>query len=320
MSKLEDRFEAEFGATKASSSAHAQPSSSDYADSSSMFDEMMKARATVRAFMEEKLPKPAHTRIFSVSNQKGGVGKTTTTVNIAAALAKGGLNVLVIDADPQGNASTALGVRPSAGSPSIYHALNGTLPLNQVVYPVPEMENLWIVPSTIDLAMAEVELVMSERREYRLRKALTDFFNDPSFVEFDLDYVFIDSPPSLGMLTLNALVAANEVMIPIQAEYYALEGLTQLMATITSVKQAFNPDLHISTILLTMFDKRTNLANDVAADVEQYFPNELLEARIPRNVRISEAPSFGQTVIQYDPKSSGSAAYMSAAKEIALHA
>lgn len=318
MSKLEDRFEAEFGAAKASPPIPENLSSSDYDDSSLMFDEMMKARATVHAFMEEKLPKPAHTRIFSVSNQKGGVGKTTTTVNIAAALAKGGLNVLVIDADPQANASTALGVRPSSGSPSVYHALKAKMPLTKLIYPVPEIENLWIVPSTIDLALAEVELVTSERREYRLRKAIKDFFKDPAFAEFDIDYIFIDSPPSLGMLTLNALVAANEVMIPIQAEYYALEGLTQLMKTITSVRQVFNPDLRISTILLTMFDKRTNLANDVAVDVEQYFPNELLEARIPRNVRISEAPSFGQTVIQYDPKSSGSAAYMSAAKEIAL--
>lgn len=312
MGELKDRFEAEFGIPETE-----QVHSSNDTAPVSVFDQMMQARQARHNFFKEPLPHPASTRIFAVSNQKGGVGKTTTAVNIAAALAQGGLSVLVIDADPQGNASTALGVKPPAGDPSIYHVLKGERSLHEVIYSSPDIDNLYVAPATIDLAMTEIELVTSSDREYHLRKALDEFLSSELGRSMNLDYVFIDSPPSLGMLTLNALVAAREVLIPIQTEYYALEGLTQLMRTISSVQQAFNPELTISTILLTMFDKRTNLANDVAADVREYFPNELLENSIPRNVRISEAPSFGQTIMSYDPRSTGAAAYYSAAKEIA---
>ncbi|MCI6574092.1 MAG: AAA family ATPase [Actinomycetaceae bacterium] len=275
-------------------------------------------------FFAQPLPHPTTPRVMAVSNQKGGVGKTTTAVNIAAALAAGGLRVLVIDADPQGNASTALGGKPLSGEPSMYHVLTGAMGLADIVAPVPDVDNLWVAPATMDLSLAEIELVNSDRREYRLRDALRQYLTrsperaDENAIYFD--YVFIDSPPSLGMLTMNALVAAHEVMIPIQAEYYALEGLTQLMSTIATIRESYNEQLQISTIILTMFDKRTNLANDVAADVHSYFPHELLETRIPRNVRISEAPSFGQTVISYDSRSAGAAAYFSAAKELALRA
>ncbi|WFM84241.1 ParA family protein [Arcanobacterium canis] len=265
---------------------------------------------------DAKFKSPERTRVFTVANQKGGVGKTTSAVNVAGALAKGGLNILVIDADPQGNASTALGVEHTSGTPSVYEVMTGELPLVEAVAPSPDFDSLFVVPSTIDLSSAEIELVGGERREYRLRDAL-----DSALITFaergvELDYVIIDCPPSLGLLTLNALVAAHEILIPIQTEYYALEGLTQLMKSIESVRTALNPDVAISTILLTMFDKRTNLAQDVAREVRSYFPKETLSVEIPRNIRISEAPSFHQTVITYDPRSSGAIAYTAAAFEI----
>ncbi|MCI5826539.1 MAG: AAA family ATPase [Arcanobacterium sp.] len=333
MTGLRDRIVAEFG----SGDAHAENTSvqetrhvstelendvnnqlPDSGDDSSMFAQMMRDAKSRADFFASPLPKPAASRIVAVSNQKGGVGKTTTAVNIAAALAAGGLQVLVIDADPQGNASTALGGKPAGGEPSIYHVLTGAMKLADIIRQVPDANNLWVAPSTMDLSLAEIELVTGEHREFRLRDALQKYMNAAHTGNgIHFDFVFIDSPPSLGMLTMNALVAAQEVMIPIQAEYYALEGLTQLMSTIATIQQRFNTQLKISTILLTMFDRRTNLANDVAADVQSYFPNELLETKIPRNVRISEAPSFGQTVISYDPRSAGAAAYFSAAKEIA---
>lgn len=252
------------------------------------------------------------TRVFTVSNQKGGVGKTTTAVNVASALASLGARVLVIDLDPQGNASTALGVPHSAETPSIYDVLINGRPLAEVVQQSPEHENLRCAPSTIHLAGAEIELVAQVAREFRLRRALEVYLTD-----HDLDYVIIDCPPSLGLLTINAFTAASEVFIPIQCEYYALEGLSQLLGSIQMIQQHLNPELHLSTILLTMYDGRTRLAQQVADEVRSHFPRQVLETVIPRSVRVSEAPSFGQTVIAYDGSSAGAIAYREAAVEIA---
>jgi chromosome partitioning protein len=261
---------------------------------------------------QQVLPLPSRTRIFTTSNQKGGVGKTTTVVNLASALAKYGARVLVIDLDPQGNASTALGVEHREGTPSVYNVVVGESPMEEVVQPSPESPNLFCVPATIDLAGAEIELVSMVAREQRLSRALQEYLE-----EVDFDYVLIDCPPSLGLLTINAFVAANEVLIPIQCEYYALEGLSQLLKNIQLIAKHLNPKLRLSTILLTMYDSRTNLAHQVAADVREHFPKETLETVIPRSVRISEAPSYGQSVIAYDYSSSGSLAYLEAAVEIA---
>lgn len=272
--------------------------------------ELLRDRKTLRGLRGKKLPKPEQTRIIAVANQKGGVGKTTTAVNIAAGLALGGLKVLVIDADPQGNASTALGTPHTPGTESLYEVMMGQKPLDEVIYQCPDIVNLQVVPSTIDLSSVEVSLIMEFRREYRLKEAI-------EAANPDVDYIIIDCPPSLGLLTLNSLIAAREVLIPIQAEYYALEGLTQLVNTINMIKESANPELHISSILLTMFDKRTNLSQDVAADVREHFPEQTLTVEIPRNVKISEAPSFEQTVLTYDPRSAGGVAYLAAAHEIA---
>jgi len=259
----------------------------------------------------EALPRPAETRVVVVANQKGGVGKTTTTVNLAASLAMQGARVLVIDLDPQGNASTALGIDHHAEVPSIYDVLVDGKPLADVVQPVVDVEGLFCVPATIDLAGAEIELVSLVARESRLQKALIAY-------EQPLDYVLIDCPPSLGLLTVNALVAGQEVLIPIQCEYYALEGLGQLLRNVDLVRAHLNPRLHVSTILLTMYDARTRLAAQVAEEVRSHFSAEVLRTAIPRSVRISEAPSYGQTVLTYDPGSSGSLSYLEAAREIAL--
>lgn len=262
-------------------------------------------------------PKPAHTRFITVANQKGGVGKTTSTVNLAASLAKGGLNVLVIDSDPQGNASTALGVDHQAGVPSIYEVLVEDQPMHSVVTTCPDFDNLWVVPATIDLSGAEIELVSLVSRETRLRRALETYAEDRAEQGLGrLDYVLVDCPPSLGLLTVNAFVAGTEVLIPIQCEYYALEGLSQLLKTITMIQSHLNKDLHVSTILLTMYDARTNLAQQVANEVRTHFAKETLEVSIPRSVRVSEAPSYGQTVITYDPNSTGALAYRAAALEL----
>jgi chromosome partitioning protein len=252
------------------------------------------------------------TRVLTVSNQKGGVGKTTTAVNIASALAGLGAKVLVIDLDPQGNASTALGVPHSAEIPSVYDVLIEELPLADIVQQSPEDPNLFCAPSTIHLAGAEIELVAQVAREHRLRRALEDYLaSNP------VDFVIIDCPPSLGLLTINAFTAASEVFIPIQCEYYALEGLSQLLGSIQMIQKHLNPALHLSTILLTMFDGRTRLAQQVAEEVRGHFPDQVLETVIPRSVRVSEAPSFGQTVIAYDGQSAGAIAYREAAVEIA---
>jgi chromosome partitioning protein len=257
-------------------------------------------------------PRPPRCRIMTIANQKGGVGKTTTAVNLAASLAQHGSRVLVIDLDPQGNASTALDVDHYVGIPSVYDVLVDDRALAEVIRPVGEMPGLFCAPATIDLAGAEIELVPVVARELRLAKALRGF--DTSH----LDYVFVDCPPSLGLLTVNALVAAEEVLLPIQCEYYALEGVQQLLNTAELVRVNFNPGLHVSTVLLTMYDGRTRLASDVADDVRAHFGPSVLQTIIPRSVRVSEAPSRGQSVISYDPGSSGAIAYTEAAKELAL--
>ncbi|MBG0738480.1 ParA family protein [Paeniglutamicibacter antarcticus] len=264
------------------------------------------------------LPKPIKTRIMTVANQKGGVGKTTTTVNIAAALAAAGLQVLVVDIDPQGNASTALGVEHHAEVDSIYDVLINDFALADVVAPCPDIANLICAPATIHLAGAEIELVSLVAREQRLRRALDTYSEHrETSGEERLDYIFIDCPPSLGLLTVNAFCAANEVLIPIQCEYYALEGLSQLLKNIEMIQKHLNAELEVSTILLTMYDGRTNLAAQVAADVREHFPDQVLKAVVPRSVRISEAPSYQQTVMTYDPSSTGALSYLEAAAEIA---
>jgi cellulose biosynthesis protein BcsQ len=266
------------------------------------------------ALDEAVLPLPPATRVLTISNQKGGVGKTTSAVNLAAALARAGARVLVIDLDPQGNASTALGVDHRSERQSVYEVLVSDVPLGQVIQQSTEHERLDCVPATIHLAGAEIELVSLVAREQRLRRALDAHL---ATMERPYDYVFIDCPPSLGLLTINAFVAAREVLIPIQCEYYALEGLSQLLSNIELIEKHLNPELRLSTILLTMYDSRTNLAQQVAQEVRDHFPAQTLDTIIPRSVRVSEAPSYGQSVISYDFASSGSLSYREAAAEIA---
>lgn len=265
--------------------------------------------------LKEAMKAPLNTRIFVVANQKGGVGKTTSTVNIAAALAMGGLKVLVIDLDPQGNASTALGVEHKA-SAGVYEILMGSVEIQNAIQKVAGFAHLDCIPSNTGLAQAEINLVPMVAREMRLKEAVTDLIEIKKIAGARYDYIFIDCPPSLGLLTINALTTANELLIPIQCEYYALEGLTQLLETFNLVKKRLNPQLNLSTIILTMFDGRTKLANDVADSVRQHFPKELIDIPIPRTVRISEAPSYNQTIMTYDPISPGAVAYMQVAREI----
>ena len=259
-----------------------------------------------------QLPKPSRRRIFTVANQKGGVGKTTTAVNMAAALAVQGLKTLVIDLDPQGNASTALGISDRhPGTPSSYEVLLGEIPVQAAIRQSPHSERLFCVPATIDLAGAEIELVSMVARENRLRNALAELDN------LDFDYVFIDCPPSLGLLTINALVAAPEVLIPIQCEYYALEGVSQLMRNIEMVKAHLNPQLNVTTVVLTMHDGRTKLADQVATEVRRFFGDKVLRTVIPRSVKVSEAPGYSMTIIDYDPGSRGAMSYLDASRELA---
>lgn len=278
--------------------------------------EMYESGSRLKTINATTLPKPAKTRIISVSNQKGGVGKTTSTVNLAMALADKGLKVLVIDLDPQGNASTALGIDHQEGTLGIYEVMMEGAAIKDAVQISPESPNLSCLPATIDLAGAEIEIVTTfERNDWHalLKKAIDAYLaQNPS-----LDYIFIDCPPSLGLLTVNAFVAATEVLLPIQCEYYALEGLSQLLRNIERIQTALNPTLVLSTILLTMYDSRTKLASAVVDDVRTHFPAQTLNSVIPRNVRVSEAPSFGRTVISHDKSSVGSLAYLEAAIEIA---
>jgi chromosome partitioning protein len=266
------------------------------------------------------VPRPDATRVLVVANQKGGVGKTTSTVNVAAGLAQLGQKVLVIDLDPQGNASTALGIEHHRGVPSTYDMLVEGARLTDVMTESADLPGLWVVPATIDLAGAEIELVSVVAREQRLDRAITahPLVGSAGEVGEDrFDYVLVDCPPSLGLLTLNALVAGREMFIPIQAEYYALEGLGMLLETVEMVRQHLNPRLTISTILLTMYDARTRLAAGVADEVRGHFGDQVLKTAVPRSVRVSEAPSYGQTVMTYDPASAGALSYLEAAREIA---
>jgi len=266
--------------------------------------------------LKEAMAKPTSLRVITVANQKGGVGKTTTTVNLAAALSMGGLRVAVIDLDPQGNASTALGVEHLENA-GIYEVLMGDLTMSQAIQKVKGFPSLECVSSNTSLAQAEIELVPMVAREMRLKDAIDELATARIEAGDSLDYIFIDCPPSLGLLTINALTAAKEMLIPIQCEYYALEGLSQLLKTYELVKKRLNSSLKLSTFVLTMFDGRTRLANDVADEIRKHYPNELIDIPIPRAVRVSEAPGFNQTVMTYDASSPGAIAYMSVARELA---
>lgn len=269
-----------------------------------------------KAVMRTRIPRGKTTRIIAVANQKGGVGKTTTTVNLAAAFAERKFNVLVIDMDPQGNASTALGIQHPSSSKSIYDVLENREPMENVIQQCPQFGTLAVAPSTIDLSGAELEIAGLEDRVDLLKNALEAYLARAKTPHYD--YVFIDCAPSLGLLVLNSLRAAHEVLIPIQAEYYALEGLGQLLKTIQLVQISYNPELLISMMLVTMYDKRTALSRDVYQAVQKHYPHTLMKTVIPRGVRVSEAPSHTQTVISYDPRSAGAIAYREAALEIAV--
>ncbi len=302
------------------------PTASDFADhAAAELDQLtpLAYEAQQSVLARAGLPpveRPDATRVFVVANQKGGVGKTTSTVNLAAALTQLGQRVLVIDLDPQGNASTALNVEHQQGVTSTYELLVDGTPMTEMIRSCPDLPRLSVVPATIDLAGAEIELVSVVAREGRLKKAIAAHPAIGTAAEVGeerYDYVFIDCPPSLGLLTLNALVAGEEMLIPIQAEYYALEGLGQLLATVDMVRAHLNPELAVTTIVLTMYDSRTRLAHGVAHEVREHFGTQVIDTAIPRSVRVSEAPSYGQTVMTYDPASSGAMSYLEAAREIA---
>jgi chromosome partitioning protein len=247
--------------------------------------------------------------VIAIANQKGGVGKTTTAINLGASLAVAEKRTLVVDIDPQGNASSGLGIKDRASRPTIYDVLMGNSSMAEAIVEGVHLPSLDVVPSTRDLVGAEIELVSTPNRESILRDAIRQ-------VRDQYDYVLVDCPPSLGLLTLNTLTAADSVLIPIQCEFYALEGLSQLLNTVRLVQRGLNPDLDIEGVLLTMFDRRLNLSRQVAEEARDYFGDKVYESTIPRNVRLAEAPSFGQPIIQYDVLSSGAEAYLSLAQEV----
>ncbi|SPT54406.1 Sporulation initiation inhibitor protein soj [Actinomyces bovis] len=286
--------------------------------SGSIFDELQADHSALHEVAAGGFPQPDKTRVIAVANQKGGVGKTSTTVNVAAALAEAGLHVMVIDADSQGNASTALGVEHGEDIASVYDVLVEGMPLAEVVAITEFSPTLSCVPASLDVAAVEVELVGAARRESLLAKALDAYLAERERQSLPrMDYVLIDCPPSLGIMTINAFVASNEVLIPMQAEYYALEGLALLSRSIDRIAELHNPDLAISMIALTMFDRRTTLAKEVEGEVRRFFPQQTLLTRIPRSVRVAEAPSFGAPVVFWDPRCSGAIAYKQLAQEIA---
>lgn len=286
---------------------------------SSIFDQLQADHATLADIAAEVFPRPDRTRVIAVANQKGGVGKTSTAVNVAAAMAEGGLEVLVIDADSQGNASTALGVEHGEEHSSVYDVLVEGTPIDDVVVQTTFSPNLWCLPASIDVAAIEIELISTPERESRLNQALERYLVSRAEAGLPrIDYILIDCPPSLGLMTINAFVAANEVLIPMQAEYYALEGLALLTRSVERIARIHNHELVVSMIVLTMYDKRTTLARDVESEVRTYFPTATLETKIPRSVRVAEAPSFGAPVVFWDPRSTGAVAYTELALEISL--
>ncbi|MCB1328660.1 MAG: AAA family ATPase [Maritimibacter sp.] len=258
-----------------------------------------------------EISRPRKPKIIAITNQKGGVGKTTTAINLGAELAAQGYNVLIVDIDPQGNASTGIGVEPKDRDLTTYDLLLEDTPLQNVMMET-ETEGLWIAPATTDLSSADIELSASERRSFMLHEAL----RAPDVDALGLDYILIDCPPSLSLLTVNAMVAADTVLVPLQSEFYALEGLSQLMLTLREVREAANPDLRIEGVVLTMYDQRNNLSHQVEADARENLGDLVFSTVIPRNVRVSEAPSYAMPVSAYDPTSKGSVAYAALAQEI----
>lgn len=286
---------------------------------SSIFDQLQADRTALEEVAAGGFARPEQTRVIAVANQKGGVGKTSTAVNVAAALAEQGLHVLLIDADSQGNASTALGVPHDEEQASVYDVLVEGARIEDVVVQTRFSPTLWCLPATIDVAAIEIELITATQRESRLREALKEYLLSRGRNGLPrVDYVLIDCPPSLGLMTINAFVAAGEVLIPMQAEYYALEGLALLTRSVERIASIHNPSLTVSMIALTMFDKRTTLAREVENEVRTYFPAQTLDTKIPRSVRIAEAPSFGAPVVFWDPRSTGAVAYKKLAQEITL--